>query len=85
MDELKTQTGISFNLVDEAVVKSADEEETIDVKIDSTETDDINTAKALIEEFNNIKSFLQKFSLRLDDDVTKTFYIEEDEKIIADF
>ena len=37
----------------------------------------------LIEEFNNIKSFLQKFSLRLDDDVTKTFYIEEDEKIIG--
>ena len=37
----------------------------------------------LIEEFNNVKSFLQKFSLRLDDDVTKTFYIEEDEKIIG--
>ena len=37
----------------------------------------------LNEELNNIKLFLEKFSLKLDDDVTKTFYIEDDEKIIG--
>ena len=37
----------------------------------------------LKEEINNIKTFLEKFSLKLDDNVTKTFYIEEDDKIIG--
>ena len=37
----------------------------------------------LKEEIDNIKVFLEKFSLKLDDNVTKTFYIEEDDKIIG--
>ena len=37
----------------------------------------------LKEELNNIKLFLEKFSLKLDNDVTKTFYIEDNDKIIG--
>ena len=37
----------------------------------------------LKEELENIKKFLEKFSLKLDSDITKTFYIEDDDKIIG--
>ena len=37
----------------------------------------------LNEELNSIKLFLEKFSLKLDNDVTKTFYIEDNDKIIG--